>query len=398
VTRFGDYTLKRQLGAGGMGSVYLAVRDADDTVVALKIVDPATSGADDSTFRFAREAKVMMSLDHPNIVRAYSIGTIEGKFYLSTEFVPGDDLLACIKRDGRIEERECLRIMRQVAEGLAYGAERDIVHRDVKPSNILIAPDGTAKLTDLGLAVLAGREDLRLTAPGTVLGSPPFMSPEQAMGERELDVRSDIYSLGCTFYCALCGRAPFGTGGNPVVIMQKHLRDAPAPPRQFVRSLSAETESLILKCLAKSPDDRFRNYAELTAAIDAATAASEAAPPPPPAQPARAAAGAVPRRATTRLRFEDDEPSARPAPKTPAPGWLPPPPSDSGPPKAMPLMPAASAPPVARQVRPGDPGTAQFSRNAPGPSERGIPTTLKVLVALLGLVTLGLVAVVVFVL
>ncbi|MHC4249632.1 MAG: serine/threonine-protein kinase [Planctomycetota bacterium] len=395
---FGDYTLKRKLGAGGMGSVFLAVRAADDSVVALKIVDPASSDLDDSAFRFAREAKVMMELDHPNIVRAYSIGTIEGKFYLSTEFVPGDDLMDYIRRDGRIGELEALRIMRQVVVGLEYGAANGIVHRDVKPGNILIAPDGTAKLTDLGLAVLAGREDLRLTAPGTILGSPPFMSPEQAMGERDLDIRTDIYSLGCTFYCALCGEPPFGSRESPVVIMQGHLYNEPVPPTQLTPNLNALTESLILTCLGKKREERYQSYADLTAAIDGAIAACEAEPPPRPAETPPSTRRS-PRRASTRMKFEDDEATAKPAQATPPPppGPRPRPPSDRGPPKPVPLRRGTSGPPVPVQAPARRAGSARLGPQAPARPERGTSTALKVCLSLLAVVTAALVGLVIFV-
>jgi serine/threonine protein kinase len=320
---------------------------------------------------------------------------------MSTEFVPGDDLMDYIRRDGRIGQGEALRIMRQVVGALEYGAARGIVHRDVKPGNILIAPEGTAKLTDLGLAVLAGREDLRLTAPGTILGSPPFMSPEQAMGERDLDIRSDIYSLGCTFYCALCGQPPFGSRESPVVIMQGHLYNEPVPPTQLTPNLNAQTESLILTCLAKERQDRFQSYADLTAAIDGAIAACEAEPPAPPtSQPAPTSPSRKPpRRASTRMKFEDDEATAKPAQATPPPppGPRPRPPSDRGPPKPVPMRRGTAGPPVSVTAPARRAGSARLGPQAPARPERGISMALKVCLSLLAVVTAALVGLVIYV-
>jgi serine/threonine protein kinase len=296
--RLGPFSLQKRLGKGGMGTVYLARKDGEERLCALKVLDPAPGGAPEEIVRrFRREAEFMLALDHPHIVKAYEVGTIDRRHYFSMEYVPGGDLMEFLARHGRIEPLAALRLMRQVADALHYGARIGVVHRDLKPENILLAGDGTCKLADMGLAILARREDLRLTAPGTTLGTPSYMSPEQAMAERDIDTRSDVYSLGCTFYHAVCGRPPY-QGENAVVIAQKHMKEAPPRPAGLVPGLEDSVEKILLKCIEKDRSTRYQSSGELVEAIDLVLAASAGAPP----SSAEAAQGGAVRSSTERRR------------------------------------------------------------------------------------------------
>ena len=281
----GDFVLRRELGTGGIGTVFLAEDRADGATVALKLIDPVASADDADVARFVRESDFLLSLDHPNLVKAFGVGALGEQYYLSMEYVPGETLLERIERDGRVEPGEALGIMRQIARALDYAAGIGLVHRDVKPENIFLMPNGTAKLADMGLAILASREDLRITGPGTVLGTPDYMSPEQAMAEHDVDVRADIYSLGCTFYHAICGRPPFPGDDNPIVALQRHLHETPTRPRDLVPILTRAAEAVLLKCIAKDPDRRYHNPNALVRALDTALVASGAIPVPQFAQP-----------------------------------------------------------------------------------------------------------------
>ena len=271
---YGGFELKRELGRGGMGVVFLAQKSGQEEPIALKILSPDMAGERENVARFLREAQFMISLNHPNIVRAYEVGMVEISFYLSMEYVSGSDLHERMGEDGYIPPCEALQIMRQIAEALDYGVARDIIHRDVKPENILISSDGTAKLADLGLAVLAGHEEFRLTMPGTLQGTPAYMSPELALGERDVDLRSDIYALGCTFYHAICGMPPHGWSMNPAVMLHKQIHETPDIPSDFIPGLDPKIDRLLMKCLAKAPEDRYQTYSELLAAIDGTFRAS----------------------------------------------------------------------------------------------------------------------------
>ena len=266
VVRLGEYALAKPLGKGGMGTVYLARKDGERHWVALKVLDHLGDASDDPVKRFLREATFLLTLDHSNIVRAFEVGAADGHHFLSMEYVQGEHLGSRIDRERTLDERAGLVLMVQVAEALRYAEQLNIVHRDVKPSNVLIRQDGVVKLADMGLAVLAKREDHRLTAPGGLVGTPAYMSPEHIESSRDIDIRSDIYSLGSTFYHAFCGRTPFT--GQIIAVCQQHLHDAPAPPTELRPGLLPETEAILLKCLEKDRSARYQSCAELIDAID----------------------------------------------------------------------------------------------------------------------------------
>ncbi len=256
------FALKRILGRGAMGAVYLAERREDGQLVAVKMLNAELTSEERVLDRFRREAELMLRLDHPNIVKAYGVGMCAGSYYLTMEYVPGETLDARIQRDGRIAERVALPMMRQIADALAYSSRKGVVHRDLKPGNVIIREDGVCKLGDMGLALLEAREDLRLTAAGTSLGTPLYIAPEQATAVRDIDTRADIYSFGCMFYHALCGRPPF-QGDDGLEVMRAHVHETPVPPRELVPELSEGIEAVILKCMLKDRERRYQNGSEL---------------------------------------------------------------------------------------------------------------------------------------
>ena len=263
----GDYVLEEHIGAGGIGQVFVARRLSDGERVALKVLNPVSVADAEAVAQFRRETESMLGLDHPHIVKAFDVGSVEGQHYLSMEYVPGENLKQRIGREGRVEQGDALRIMRQIADALDYGARRGVIHRNLKPENILIRADGVAKVADMGLAILANRENLNITAAGFTLGTPEYMSPEQARAQSDMDTRSDVYSLGCTFYHAICARPPF-EGANPILIVTQHLMNPPAPPSELAPGLGEGVEAILLRCIEKDRESRFQTCAQLVQAID----------------------------------------------------------------------------------------------------------------------------------
>ena len=260
--RVGRYELVEKIGEGGMGTVFKA-RDGDSgRVVALKIL-PAKL-AEDKIFmgRFQREAIAVTRLDHPNIVRGLDVGTADDSHYIAMEFIDGVDCDRMLARRSRIPEREAANIAVQIARALEYAGSRRLVHRDIKPANILVTKDGTAKLTDLGLAKSTSATATKLTQTGITMGTPHYISPEQAMGSSDLDVRSDIYSLGATLYQLLTGRVPF-EGSSPAIIVAKHLTEELPNPKDLVPELSDGIVLVLERMLAKKREDRYADPGDL---------------------------------------------------------------------------------------------------------------------------------------
>jgi serine/threonine-protein kinase len=274
------FSVVRILGRGAMGAVYLARRQQDGELVAVKILSADVASQEKVVERFYREARLMLQLDHPNIVRASDVGMTGGCYYLTMEYVAGETLAALIEREGRIDEATGLGMMRQIAEALAYSERKGVVHRDLKPANVIVREDGVCKLGDMGLAFLAAREDLRLTAAGTSVGTPLYMAPEQASAERDLDTRTDIYSFGCTFFHALCGRPPF-TDTDGVKVMRAHLHEEAPRPSDVWPDIREDIEAVILKCMEKGRKDRYQTAKDLVqtiALMQAVAGAGETSP------------------------------------------------------------------------------------------------------------------------
>ncbi len=269
-TQIPGYKILEKLGAGGMGSVYKAIQISMDRPVAIKILSKDMARKGEMRERFLREGRMAARLNHPNVVAAYDVGVSGDHHYLIMEFVEGESLQDKIKKEGVLPEARALDLWLQVTRALGHAAENNMVHRDVKPGNILVTPEGRAKLADLGLARPIQRDDNpEITQPGTAIGTPWYISPEQARGESDLDVRTDIYSLGATFYHLLTGRPPFdGTSG--AMILSRHLTDPPEAPDRIRPGLTQATCRHLLRCLEKDREDRFESPAALARALEEA--------------------------------------------------------------------------------------------------------------------------------
>jgi serine/threonine protein kinase/formylglycine-generating enzyme required for sulfatase activity len=254
------FRILRELGRGGMGVVMLA-EDAKGRQAAVKLLPKEVSGDLGYISRFEREAKVLQSLDHPNILKVFGTGrTPEGAYYILMEFVDGKSLGDTLKALGKVRADQAIAIAVKVADGLESAHRQGILHRDVKPDNILMSRSGDVKISDFGLAK-DSTDNVKLTLTGQVIGTPSFMSPEQGMGEK-VDERTDLYSLGVTLYTMLSGRKPF-TGDTPMDVVMKHIRDPVPDLRKAAPSLPAGLYDLIHALLAKKPAARPRTAAEV---------------------------------------------------------------------------------------------------------------------------------------
>ncbi len=260
------YRLERELGSGASAVVYLArdLRHARD--VAIKVLRPdLISGF--SADRFLREIRISASLQHPHILALYDSGEAAGQIYCVMPYVKGETLRAMLRREKALPIDEALRLTRQIADALSHAHKHGIVHRDIKPENILLA-GGEAFVADFGIAHSIGAEiGDRLTQTGTSIGTPHYMSPEQATGERELDGRSDIYSLGCVTYEMLAGEPPFD-GPSMQAVISRHLQQ-PAPSVRVIRkSVPGHIDDAIQVALSKAPVDRFRDASAFASALE----------------------------------------------------------------------------------------------------------------------------------
>jgi len=250
------YELLSKLGEGGMGAVYKARQVSLDRTVAVKILSPRLAKSPGYTDRFMREAKIAGKLNHVNIVNAIDVGQTDKYFYMVMEYVEGKTLRQVVKERGTLDEEYALHVTMQVARGLAWAHRHGIIHRDVKPDNIMIDIEGIAKLCDLGLAKHEDAEAAMLTQSGMMVGTPHYVSPEQARGEKDIDGRTDIYSLGATLYHAVTGKPPFG-GTSAAVVMTKHLTEQVPWPSEVNPALSENLSMLVQKMMAKDRDDRY---------------------------------------------------------------------------------------------------------------------------------------------
>jgi len=288
------YRVLRLLGRGGMGSVFLAEEEALGRPVAIKVVAEGRTRAQEARARFLREARTMATVEHPHVVRVYSLGQAAGSDYVVMEYVEGESLAQRLGREGRLPPEEALRILGECVEGLDAAWAKGIVHRDVKPGNILLDSRGGVRVADFGLAkslsTAVGEDSTASTAlthAGHVLGTPHYMSPEQARGEASVDLRSDIYSLGIVLSEMLTGRRPF-QGATPFALVDQHMH-APLPSLRGLRpEVSEGQEQLAVWMTQKEAADRPGSYAELALRIEelrrgepalAAVAAATAPPP-----------------------------------------------------------------------------------------------------------------------
>lgn len=250
----GEYEIVEKIAEGGMGTVYKARHRTTGDVVAIKMVAPHMATNPTYLQRFEKEYNAARALDHPNIVRALEHGVVDGRPYLVMEFVEGESLGQRLDRVGRIPEAEAVRIITEAAQALHQAHQRGMIHRDVKPDNIMVTPDGRVKLADLGLVKeLDG--DLNLTRTGRGLGTPHFMAPEQFRNAKNANVRCDIYSLAATLYMMVTGQMPFAACPPLDAFMKKLNNDLPAP-RKLVPGLSAPLDAAIRAAMAADPDQR----------------------------------------------------------------------------------------------------------------------------------------------
>jgi eukaryotic-like serine/threonine-protein kinase len=260
--QIGDYEVTGILGVGGMGQVYQVRHTISHRIEALKVLAPGRAMTNEIVGRFLREIQLLASLHHPNITALHTAFRYEGELIMIMEFVEGLTLSAKLSASPMMLGTS-LNHTQQVLAGLAYAHERGVIHRDVKPSNIMISNNGQVKLLDFGLAVpLLGPE---LTRTGTVLGSLHYMSPEQVLGE-QIDARSDVYSVGVTLYQLITGRVPFD-GASEYSIANGHLNSEPINPIKINSELPVRLSEIVLKSLAKSPADRYQTAKEFLDAL-----------------------------------------------------------------------------------------------------------------------------------
>jgi serine/threonine-protein kinase len=252
-----------------MGIVYRARDVRLKRPVAIKILPPELAFRSEIRSRFLKEAETAAQLSHPNIVPIYSVDEKDGLVYFVMAFIDGDNLAKRIHDSGPIDPKETRRILRDVADALSYAHQHGVVHRDIKPDNILLdAQNGRPMVTDFGIArAVSEGGDARLTATGIAIGTPAFMSPEQSAGDRDLDGRSDLYSLGVVAYQMLCGDLPFIANNTPALLV-KHLSERPVPIEQRKADIPPDLARAVMLCLEKSPDDRFGSAAALVDALD----------------------------------------------------------------------------------------------------------------------------------
>jgi tetratricopeptide (TPR) repeat protein/predicted Ser/Thr protein kinase len=264
--RIGDYELEEELARGGMGVVYRA-RARDGRLVALKVLTAASLDAEELG-RLRLEATATAGLEHPSLLKVHEAGVHEGRAFLVMDLLEGTSCRDLLKRDGPLPIRRAVEICSQVASALAVAHQAGVLHRDLKPENVIVTTSGLPILIDFGLARLLESTD-KLTQTGTSLGTPAYMAPEQALADREATgPRADVYGLGATLYALLTGRPPFD-GQALIQILSQVVEAPPPPPRSLRPEVPAELEAICLRCLAKSPAERFPSAAALRSALDA---------------------------------------------------------------------------------------------------------------------------------
>ncbi len=257
--RIGGYLIMGRLGEGGLGVVYKARQVSMGRIVALKVLHEKWVEDDEFRKRFLVEARLVGRLSHTNLVQVFDVGRHKNTLYYSMEYVDGETVEDKLDRDGSMELLEALDIVFQVTRALQYLHQRGIVHRDVKPGNIMLTMSGVAKLGDFGF--VKSSLDSVLSSDGEVLGTPDYISPEAALGEKDLDFRTDLYSLGATLYHMLSGEPPFGGSGSDV--MEAHIKDTAPPLRRACSDLPDRAIELAEKLMAKDREKRHQSFAEL---------------------------------------------------------------------------------------------------------------------------------------
>jgi len=269
----GGYTLLEEVGRGGMGSVYKATAP-DGSTVAVKLLAAHLNSNPVLLKRFQQEARLAKRLSHPSLVKAIELGEHEGEHFFAMEFVEGESVGARVRRDRRFSEKEALEISIAVGEALASAHSQGLIHRDVKPDNIMLTPAGQVKLADMGLAKDTTGEDLNLTKTGRGLGTPHFMAPEQFKEAKTVDVRCDVYSLGATLYTMVTGQLPF-QANNPLDAFIKKSQNDYVPPEKVSPDLSSKVVKAIKTAMEASPKRRPQTMDEFVAVLKTALGPSK---------------------------------------------------------------------------------------------------------------------------
>jgi serine/threonine protein kinase len=272
----GPYKILDQLGQGGMGRVYKALHQTMNRTVALKVLAPHLVKTPKAHKLFLREVQAAAQLNHPNIVTAYDANEIGGRHYLAMEFVDGPNLEQLVREQGALPVGMACEIVRQIADGLQHAHDHGMIHRDIKPANLLLQPSKNlqsfvVKILDFGLARLGepGAQDTTGTIEvreNIVMGTPDFLSPEQARNLHKLDIRSDIYSLGCSFYYLLTGKVPF-PGGTTLEKLIRQSSEEPRPVEESRQDVPAAVLSVLQRAMAKQPEERFQTPQEFAVAL-----------------------------------------------------------------------------------------------------------------------------------
>gem|GEM_PF-321910 len=280
--RLGGYEVLKVLGRGGMGAVLLGRQISLDRRVAIKVMHPQIAQNPSFVARFTREAYAAAQLTHHNVIQIYDIGEDKGQHFFSMEFVQGQSLMDVVKKEGKLAPEIAVGYILQAARGLRYGHKQGMVHRDIKPDNLMLNTEGVVKVADLGLVKLPSGElpeqagaapadgastASDLTRAGAVMGTPAYMSPEQSTDSATVDDRADIYSLGCTLYVLITGKPPF-EGKTALEIISKHQTEPITPPEVVVKRVPKTLSTILLKMLAKKPADRYQSMDEVITALE----------------------------------------------------------------------------------------------------------------------------------
>ncbi len=276
--KLGNYSLIKKIGEGGMGAVFLAEDVIAQRIVALKVLPLDKVNHPNAVARFQREAKAIGKLNHPNIIQAYALGEENGFHFYAMERCDGKPLDSILEKKKRLSCERALTYITQAARGLEHAHAHDIIHRDIKPGNLFVTGEGVVKILDLGLSkdIAADHEQSFLTGTGTVLGTPYYISSEQAMGKTDFDGRTDIYSLGATLYHLVTGQTPF-SGSTAAVVVSKHLIEKLPNPQDITPGIPDNVVRVIQRMMAKEPDSRYANCAELLEDLEALAAGKDPA-------------------------------------------------------------------------------------------------------------------------
>jgi serine/threonine protein kinase/tetratricopeptide (TPR) repeat protein len=260
----GRYKIVTELGKGGMGKVYRAIDQKIDEEVAIKLIKPEIAADKQTIERFGNELKMARKIAHRNVCKMYYLGEEKGAHYITMEYVPGEDLKSMIRMSGQLSTGMAIKVAKQVCDGLSEAHRLGVVHRDLKPNNIMIDKNGEVRIMDFGIARLLKAKGI--TGAGVMIGTPEYMSPEQVEG-KEVDQRSDIYSLGVILYEMLTGQVPF-EGDTPFTIGMKHKGEIPRAPKELNANIPDDMNNLILKCLQKEKNQRYQSAGEVRAVLE----------------------------------------------------------------------------------------------------------------------------------